>query len=47
MSELGCEGTIGNENCLILNGGFQMKHFIRIIKLYVEKYVKCHVCGGH
>lgn len=44
MAELGCEGTIGNENMLILNGGFQPKNFFKIMKLYIDKYVKCDVC---
>lgn len=26
--ELGCNGTIGTDNMLILNGGYQQKHFI-------------------
>ena len=29
---------------LILNGGYQQKHFIKIIKNYIETYVKCEVC---
>ena len=44
-NELGCQGTIGSENMLILNGGYQQKHFIKIIKKYIETYVKCNVCG--
>ena len=43
--ELGCNGTIGSDNMLILNGGYQQKHFIKIIKKYTETYLKCEVCG--
>ena len=46
-NELGCEGTIGAENMLILNGGYQQKHFIKIIKNYIGTYVKCNICGGY
>ena len=45
--ELGCNGTIGSDNMLILNGGYQQKHFIKIIKKYIEVYVKCDVCNGY
>ena len=43
-SELGCEGTIGTDDMLILNGGYQQKHFIKIIRKYIEIYLKCDVC---
>ena len=46
-SELGCNGTIGTDDMLILNGGYQQKHFIKIIKKYIEVYVKCDVCGNY
>ena len=45
--ELSCEGTIGNDDMLILNGGYLQKHFIKIIRKYVDIYVKCDVCKGH
>ena len=32
---------------LILNGGYQQKHFLKIIKKYIEVYVKCEVCHGY
>ena len=46
-NELGCNGTIGTDNMLILNGGYQQKHFIKIIKKYIEMYVKCNVCQAY
>jgi translation initiation factor 2 subunit 2 len=46
-NELGCNGTIGNDDMLILNGAYQQKHFIRIIKKYFEVYLKCDVCNGY
>lgn len=45
--ELGCNGTIGSDDMLILNGGYQQKHFIKIIKKYIEIYVRCEVCQGY
>lgn len=45
--ELGCNGTIGSDDMLILNGGYQQKHFIKIIKKYIEVYVRCEVCHGY
>ena len=46
-NELGCNGTIGSDNMLILNGGYQQKHFIKIIKKYIETYLKCEVCQAY
>lgn len=46
MSELGCEGTIGSSEEMILVGPYQAKHFIRIIRKYIEEYVRCDQCKG-
>ena len=32
---------------LILNGGYQQKHFIKIIKKYIEVYLRCNVCQAY
>ena len=45
--EIGCNGTIGTDNMLILNGGYQQKHFLKVIKKYIDIYVKCNVCNGY
>ena len=31
---------------MILVGGYQAKHFLRLTKKYVEEYVKCNTCKG-
>jgi hypothetical protein len=46
LSELGCDGTVGSNNEMILVGGYQAKHFLRLTKKYVEEYVKCNTCKG-
>lgn len=47
MSELGCEGTIGSNNEMILVGGYQAKHFLRGIRKYIDDYVRCKDCRGY
>ena len=47
MSELGCEGNIGSNNEMILVGGYQAKHFLRLIRKYIEDYVRCKDCRGY
>jgi translation initiation factor 2 beta subunit (eIF-2beta)/eIF-5 len=47
MSELGCEGNIGFNNEMILVGGYQAKHFLRLIRKYIEDYVRCKDCRGY
>jgi len=44
MSELGCEGNIGSMNEMVLVGGYQPKHFLRLIRKYIEDYVRCANC---
>jgi len=47
MSELGCEGNIGSNNEMILVGGYQAKHYLRLIRKYIEEYVRCKDCRGY
>mmetsp|Transcript_696 Transcript_696/g.1293 ORF Transcript_696/g.1293 Transcript_696/m.1293 type:complete len:94 (+) Transcript_696:348-629(+) len=47
MSELGCEGNIGANDEMILVGGYQPKHFLRLIRKYIEDYVRCKDCKGY
>jgi translation initiation factor 2 subunit 2 len=47
LSELGCEGNIGSINEMILVGGYQAKHFLRLIRKYIEEYVRCKDCRGY
>ena len=47
MSELGCEGNIGSTNEMVLVGGYQAKHFLRLIRKYIEEYVRCKDCRGY
>jgi len=44
MTELGCQGTIGAHDEMILVGGYQAKHFIRLMKKYMESFVTCLQC---
>jgi translation initiation factor 2 beta subunit (eIF-2beta)/eIF-5 len=41
MSELGCVGNIGSNGEMILVGGYQAKHYLRLIRKYIEEYVRC------
>jgi len=45
-SELGCEGTIGSEKEMILNGSYQVKNFSKLMRKYLEDYVRCKDCKG-
>jgi translation initiation factor 2 subunit 2 len=47
MSELGCDGTIGANEEMILTGGYQAKNFLRLIRKYIEDFVKCKDCKGY
>lgn len=47
MSELGCEGNIGSNDEMVLVGRYQAKHFSRLIRKYIEDYVKCKDCKGY
>lgn len=46
MTELGAEGNIGSNNEMVLVGGYQPKHFLRLIRKYIEDYVRCINCKG-
>lgn len=46
MTELGCEGNIGSSYEMVLVGGYQPKHFLRLIRKYIEDYVRCINCKG-
>jgi len=46
MSELGCVGNIGSINEMTLVGGYQAKHYLRLIRKYIEDYVRCKDCKG-
>ena len=46
VSELGCVGNIGSINEMTLVGGYQAKHYNRLIRKYIEDYVKCNNCKG-
>lgn len=47
MSELGCDGTIGSNEEMILVGGYQAKNFLRLIRKYIEDFVRCKDCKGY
>ena len=46
MSELGAEGNIGSANEMILNGGYQAKHFLKLLRSYIDAFVRCRDCRG-
>jgi translation initiation factor 2 subunit 2 len=46
MSELGCGGNLGSNNEMVLVGGFQAKNFLKMIRKYIEDYVRCKDCKG-
>lgn len=46
LSELGCSGNLGSANEMTLVGGYQAKHFLRLIRKYIEDYVRCRDCKG-
>ena len=46
MSELGCQGNIGSQGEMVLVGGYQPKHFLRLIRKYIGDYVRCEDCRG-
>jgi translation initiation factor 2 subunit 2 len=47
LSELGCSGNIGATGEMVLVGGYQPKHFLRLIRKYIEEYVRCRDCRGY
>ncbi|GMR53752.1 hypothetical protein PMAYCL1PPCAC_23947 [Pristionchus mayeri] len=44
MAELGTTGSIDGNNCLIVKGRFQQKHFESVLRKYIKEYVMCHTC---
>jgi translation initiation factor 2 beta subunit (eIF-2beta)/eIF-5 len=47
LSELGCDGVIGNNGEMILTGGYQAKDFSKTIRRYANDYVKCIDCNSY
>ncbi|KAI1704832.1 domain found in IF2B/IF5 domain-containing protein [Ditylenchus destructor] len=44
MAELGTTGSIDGNQCLIVKGRFQQKHFESVLRKYIKEYVTCHTC---
>ncbi|KAF7635024.1 eIF2B_5 domain-containing protein [Meloidogyne graminicola] len=44
MAELGTTGSIDGNQCLIVKGRFQQKHFENVLRVYIRDYVTCHTC---
>ncbi|KAI3409951.1 hypothetical protein GPALN_006321 [Globodera pallida] len=44
MAELGTTGSIDGNQCLIVKGKFQQKHFENVLRGYINEYVRCHTC---
>ena len=44
MAELGTTGSIDGNQCLIVKGRFQQKHFENVLRKYIKEYVTCHTC---
>uniref|UniRef100_A0A1I7WZ99 Eukaryotic translation initiation factor 2 subunit 2 n=1 Tax=Heterorhabditis bacteriophora TaxID=37862 RepID=A0A1I7WZ99_HETBA len=42
--DLGTTGSIDGNNCLIVKGRFQQKHFESVLRKYIKEYVMCHTC---
>ncbi|RCN31013.1 domain found in IF2B/IF5 [Ancylostoma caninum] len=40
----GTTGSIDGNNCLIVKGRFQQKHFESVLRKYIKEYVMCHTC---
>ncbi|KAH7696978.1 hypothetical protein AAVH_35944, partial [Aphelenchoides avenae] len=46
LAELGTTGSIDGNQCLIVKGRFQQKHFESVLRKYIKEYVTCHTCRG-
>ena len=46
-SELSCDGTLGQDDMLILEGKFQQKQLLEILKKYIVAYVQCEQCQAY
>ncbi|CAD6184596.1 unnamed protein product [Caenorhabditis auriculariae] len=44
LAELGTTGSIDGNNCLIVKGRWQQKHFESVLRKYIKEYVMCHTC---
>uniref|UniRef100_A0A915EGN5 Eukaryotic translation initiation factor 2 subunit 2 n=1 Tax=Ditylenchus dipsaci TaxID=166011 RepID=A0A915EGN5_9BILA len=44
LAELGTTGSIDGNQCLIVKGRFQQKHFENVLRKYIKEYVTCHTC---
>jgi len=44
LAELGTTGSIDGNQCLIVKGRFQQKHFESVLRKYIKEYVTCHTC---
>ncbi|GMR35430.1 hypothetical protein PMAYCL1PPCAC_05625, partial [Pristionchus mayeri] len=44
LAELGTSGSIDGNNCFIVKGRFQQKHFENVLANYIKEYVMCHSC---
>ncbi|KAI6179497.1 EIF2B-5 domain-containing protein [Aphelenchoides besseyi] len=44
LAELGTTGSIDGNQCLIVKGRFQQKHFESVLRKYITEYVTCHTC---
>ena len=47
MSELSCEGNIGANDEMVLVGGYKAQNFLRLIRRYIEDFVRCQDCKGY
>uniref|UniRef100_A0A7E4ZSD9 Eukaryotic translation initiation factor 2 subunit 2 n=1 Tax=Panagrellus redivivus TaxID=6233 RepID=A0A7E4ZSD9_PANRE len=44
LAELGTTGSVDGNQCLIVKGRFQQKHFENVLRKYIKDYVTCHTC---
>ncbi|KAI6182046.1 EIF2B-5 domain-containing protein [Aphelenchoides bicaudatus] len=44
LAELGTTGSTDANQCLIVKGRFQQKHFESVLRKYIKEYVTCHTC---
>jgi translation initiation factor 2 subunit 2 len=44
LAELGNEGSLGQENQLIIKGRFTNKHIENLLTKYIKEYVTCQMC---
>uniref|UniRef100_A0AC35U9M0 EIF2B_5 domain-containing protein n=1 Tax=Rhabditophanes sp. KR3021 TaxID=114890 RepID=A0AC35U9M0_9BILA len=44
LTEMGTTGSLDGNQCLIVKGRFQQKHFESVLRKYIKEYVTCHTC---